>query len=153
MELILWRHAEARTATPDEEDAARELTGKGLRQARRIAAWLKPRMSGPYRILCSPTLRTQHTAMCLDGATETCPELGPESTARRALKASGWPAQQGTVILVGHRPGLNRLAALLMTGRESEWEMKKGAIWWFQSREPGEPAFLRMVLRPGDLGK
>ena len=30
------------------------------------------------------------------------------------LKAAGWPDADGTVILVGHRPGLNRLAALLM---------------------------------------
>lgn len=153
MELILWRHAEARPAAPGEDDAGRELTGKGMRQAKTMAAWLKPRLPRDYRLLASPTRRTRQTAACLNDAAEICAELGPEATARRALKASGWPAMDGTVILVGHRPGLNRLAALLMTGRESEWEMRKGAIWWFQSREPGEPAFLRMVLRPRDLGR
>jgi phosphohistidine phosphatase len=67
------------------------------------------------------------------------------------LQAAGWPEAEGTVILVGHRPGLNRLAALLMTGREREWEFKKGGIWWLQNRDEGEPAFLRAVIGPRDL--
>lgn len=153
MELILWRHAEARVAAPGEDDATRELTGKGLRQARAMAAWLAPRLPRGYRLLASPAQRTRQTAACLSAKAEICAELGPQAGARRALKASGWPAVDGAVVLVGHRPGLNRLAALLMTGREAEWEFRKGAIWWFQSREPGEPAFLRMVLRPRDLGR
>ena len=40
MELILWRHAEAEDGVPD---SARELTDKGLKQARVMAEWLKPR--------------------------------------------------------------------------------------------------------------
>lgn len=151
MELILWRHAEALVAAPGEDDAARELTGKGERQAKAMAAWLAPRLDKGYRLLASPTRRTRATAARLAADHEVATELGPDAGARRLLKLSGWPHERGTMVLVGHRPGLNRLASLLLTGRESEWEMKKGSIWWFQSREPGEPAFLRSVLRPRDL--
>jgi len=37
MELILWRHAEAE---PGEPDDARALTGKGHKQAWKMAEWL-----------------------------------------------------------------------------------------------------------------
>ena len=44
MELILWRHAEARDGTPD---STRELTGKGMRQAKSMAEWLDSRLVAP----------------------------------------------------------------------------------------------------------
>lgn len=151
MDLILWRHAEARPAREGEADAERELTGRGARQARLMAEWLAKRIEGRYDLLVSPALRTRQTAERLHHDFDICAELGTDSTARRMLKACGWPERPGTLILVGHRPGLNRLASLLMTGRESEWEMKKGSVWWFQSRGHGEPAALRAVMRPKDL--
>ena len=45
MDLLLWRHAEAVDGTPDH---LRELTPRGLKQARRMANWLdahKPKRS------------------------------------------------------------------------------------------------------------
>ena len=39
MDLILWRHTEAEDALPD---ATRELTGRGRKQAARMADWLNP---------------------------------------------------------------------------------------------------------------
>ena len=59
MELILWRHAEAEDGVPD---AARELTEKGLDQAKRMSAWLKLRLPENTLIIASPTRRTQQTA-------------------------------------------------------------------------------------------
>ena len=44
MELIFWRHADAEDAPPGGADAARALTGKGKKQARRMAAWLRKRL-------------------------------------------------------------------------------------------------------------
>ncbi len=148
MDLILWRHAEAEPGLPDAE---RALTGKGRKQAKHTAAWLKDRLMGRYLMLVSPTVRTRQTATALTDHFEVSEAVGPTSTPRRMLKAAGWPQADGMVILVGHRPGLNRLAALLMTGREREWEFKKGGIWWLQNRDDGEPAFLRAVLGPRDL--
>ena len=45
MELILWRHAEAEDGVPDGE---RALTKKGRKQARAVAAWLKPHSPGKH---------------------------------------------------------------------------------------------------------
>ena len=147
MDLILWRHAEAQ---PGEPDADRELTVKGRKQAKRMAASLKNRLSGRYQILASPTARTRQTAMTLTADYDVSEDIGPAATARGIVKAAGWPDGKGTVIVVGHRPGLNRAAALLITGREHEWEMKRGGLWWLQLRDEGEPAFLRAVMGPKD---
>ena len=62
MELILWRHAEALPARLGEDDALRELSAKGVRQAKAMAAWLAPRLGKNYRLLASPTRRTRETA-------------------------------------------------------------------------------------------
>lgn len=150
MDLILWRHAEAEPEAGDLPDEARELTPKGRKQAKRAAAWLKERLKGRYVLLSSPAVRTRQTAVELTNDFELIDEIGPDSTASRILKAAGWPAAKGTVIVVGHRPGLNRAAPLLMVGREREWEMKKGGLWWFQARD-GELPLLRAVASPKDL--
>jgi len=148
MDLILWRHGEAASGEPDAE---RELTPRGRKQARHAAAWLKDKLKGRYVLLASPTERTRQTALELTDDFELVKDLGPATTATRVLEAAGWPGKEGTVIVVGHRPALNRTASLLMTGREREWEMKKGGLWWFQTRQEGEPAFLRAVAGPKDL--
>src|SRR3989304_4024273 len=44
MELILWRHADAEEG---ERDLERKLTGKGRKQATRVARWLQHRL--PFR--------------------------------------------------------------------------------------------------------
>jgi len=43
MELILWRHAEAEIGEPD---LGRKLTGRGDKQARRVAEWLHAQLRG-----------------------------------------------------------------------------------------------------------
>ena len=148
MNLILWRHAEAESGGPDAE---RKLTGRGRKQSKRGAEWLKERLKGRYVLLVSPTARTRETAKALTGEFEESEDIGPEANGLRIVKASGWPEAKGTVIVVGHRPGLNRAAALLMSGREREWEIKKGGLWWFEARPEGEPAFVRAVLAPKDF--
>ena len=151
MELILWRHAEAEVRQPRQADGDRELTGQGRKQARKMAGWLRERLKGRYELLVSPAARTRQTAEALTETFGISEDLAPEATARRMLEASGWPDREGTLIVVGHRPGLNRLASLLITGRESEWEMKKGSVWWFQSRGSGESAFLRAVISTKEI--
>ena len=41
-------------------------------------------------------------------------------------------------------------AALLMTGHEAEWSIKKSGVWWFQSRTRGSDGqtVLRAVITP-----
>lgn len=145
MDLILWRHAEAEEGAPD---AARRLTKKGERQAEKMAEWLRVRIAQPARVLTSPAVRTRQTAEALSTEFETVEEIGIGSSARRILRATGWPNAAGTVIVVGHQPTLGQLAALLLSGMELDWHIKKGAVWWFQTQGGDTEPLLRAVLTP-----
>jgi phosphohistidine phosphatase len=148
MDLILWRHAEARDGAPD---SGRELTGKGQRQAKAMAAWLEPRLPKGTRVITSPATRCQQTAAAL-GEFEEVPAIGVGASAREVLKAAGWTEATGAVVLVGHQPTLGRVAALLLTGEEADWSVKKGGVWWFTSRHHnGEPEVVLQAVMSPDL--
>jgi phosphohistidine phosphatase len=132
MDLILWRHAEAEDGVPD---SARELTPHGLRQARAVAEWLTPRLPKTPRIIVSPTRRTRQTAEALTAKFEIAEELGPGASAKAVLGVAKWPDAKGTVVVVGHQPTLGETVALILCGEPVEWNMKKGAIWWFSHKE------------------
>lgn len=131
MDLLLWRHAEAVDGTPDH---SRELTERGLKQARRMAGWLDAHRPKRLRVLASPTVRTRQTASAFTDDFEIVPALGPDAGVSDMLAASGWPDASGATLIVGHQPGLGRLAALLLSGAEADWTIKKGALWWFTNR-------------------
>jgi phosphohistidine phosphatase len=152
MNVILWRHAEAEDEIGGTTDAARALTAKGEKQAHKMAAWLKDHIDGPLRVLVSPATRAQQTAQALDEEIETRTELAVGASATRILRVTGWPSAQGTVIVVGHQPTLGHLAALLLSGHEAAWHIKKGTIWWFETVQqgPGSVTRLRAVLNPRD---
>jgi len=147
MELILWRHADAENGSPDEE---RKLTGKGQKQAGRMARWLRKRLPEDAVVLVSPARRARETAEALGMKLDTVPDLGAGANARSVLKAAGWPEREGTVVVVGHQPTLGQAVALVLTGKEAEWSIKKGAIWWFESRERGD-LIVRAVIAPDML--
>ena len=148
MELILWRHAEAEDGFPDLE---RALTQKGLRQAQKTAEFLTPRLPDDVRILVSPATRTQQTAQALGRKFVTSTELSVHSSARRILAAVQWPACGGTTVVVGHQPCLGQVAALLISGREDSWSVRKGAIWWLWQRRPDADITIRTVIDPDCL--
>lgn len=137
-DLILWRHAEAEERRAGLADAGRRLTPKGERQAHDMAQWLKRRLPKNVRILVSPTERTQMTAHALGMPFEIEEGIGPDAAPAGLLKAAGWPDRGGSVLVVGHQPTLGRVAALLLSGEEADWAMKKGAAWWFAGRTDGE---------------
>jgi len=151
VQLILWRHAEAEDAN-GKDDLARELTKKGHRQAERMAKWLKPRLAGDWRILVSPSKRTLQTVAPLnhDFAVENA--VSTDASANGVLKAAGWPGNARDVVVVGHQPTLGEVAARLLASREGIG-VRKGAIWWFESRATGGKmnAVLRAVLSPDML--
>ena len=129
MDLLLWRHAEAEDGSPD---AARKLTKHGRDQARRVAAWLKPRLPKRCEILVSPAARAQETAAALDARFATAAEVGTGATASDLIAAAGWPDGPKAVLIVGHQPTLGRVAATLMTGSEADWHLAKGSVWWLR---------------------
>jgi len=156
MELLLWRHAEAVEAALGQPDLKRMLTKKGKSQARRIADWLRERRPAHLRILVSPAERCQQTARALALPYETEARLGTGADVADLLAAANWPRGQGTtggtVLLVGHQPTLGRLAALLLSGEEADWNVKKGAVWWFScAPQPGETRTVLKAVIGADL--
>ena len=147
MELILWRHADAEDGIPDAE---RKLTAKGLKQAARMAKWLRARIPDSAVVLASPAKRAQQTAQALTPDFKTVAELGLAASAEGVLRAAGWPDREGCVVVVGHQPTLGETAALALTGKKEPWSVKKGAVLWFVRRDDVAPARtqLRAVISP-----
>ncbi|MDR5757620.1 phosphohistidine phosphatase SixA [Caballeronia sp. LZ035] len=149
MNLILWRHAEAEDQAPS--DLARQLTSRGRKQAQSVARWLKARVGDDALLLASPATRTIQTAEAFGDRYRVVDALAPGNSAQAVLDAAGWPdGMAETVVVIGHQPTLGRLAALLMTGTETEWSVKKSGVWWFQSRTrlgDGQTV-LRAVINP-----
>ena len=149
MDLLLWRHAEAVDGSPDH---TRELTPRGLKQARRMARWLEDNRPRNLKVLVSPTLRTRQTATAFTDEFEIVSSLGPEGNVADILAATGWPEGNGAVLVVGHQPGLGRLCALLLSGSEADWTIKKGALWWFTNRvREGETQTVLRAVIPSEL--
>jgi phosphohistidine phosphatase len=152
MNLILWRHAEAEDGD-GKDDAARELTRKGRRQAERMAHWLRAHVDERWRVLASPALRTLQTVTPLGIPFEEDAAVGLEATPPGLLQAAGWPDANRDVLVVGHQPTLGQAAARLVGGGPGDIAVRKGAIWWFQTRdrEGRRETLLRAVLDPGLL--
>jgi phosphohistidine phosphatase len=147
MDLILWRHAEAADGTPD---LSRILTPKGMKQARDVAHWLRPRLPRQTRIIVSPARRALQTAKALTEDFEIVRDLAPGASLDAVLAAVRWPEQKGAVLVVGHQPTLGLVAAMLIAGEPMPWNIKKGAVWWLSHRLRGEQpqVVLRAVVSP-----
>ena len=147
MDLILWRHADA---APGSRDLARKLTGKGGKQAARVARWLLHRLPSKFAVLSSPARRARETADALGARYKIVERLAPGAAPGDILEACGWPSRKGAVVVVGHQPDLGRLAALLVSGAEGDWSVKKGGLWWLSSRERGgeTQVVVRAVIAP-----
>jgi phosphohistidine phosphatase len=149
MELVLWRHAEAE---PGEPDLGRRLTAKGLLQADRMGAWLEHRLPETCRILVSPADRAQQTARALKRKFRTVNELAPGASAQAVLTVANWPDSREPVLIVGHQPTLGEVASLLLAGRQAQWSIKKGGVWWLSSRvRDGSSSVTLKVAIPPDL--
>ena len=134
MDLLLWRHAEAEDGIPDSK---RKLTSRGEKQAQQMAAWIKSHAAQNLYIVASPARRCQQTAEALGQPFTTDPRLGAGSNVTDLLAAVDWPnggtGKHHTVLVIGHQPTLGRTAALLLSGSEADWSIKKGSVWWFSN--------------------
>ncbi len=134
MDLILWRHADARDGGPDLE---RPLTAKGVQQAERMAEWLLSRLPKATRILVSPAVRAIQTADALGRDYETVTEIAPGADGVHVLAAAGWPDAAGSVLVVGHQPTLGEAASLLLFGEARPMSLKKAGVLWLTNRVRG----------------
>jgi phosphohistidine phosphatase len=117
--LYLLRHAKSDRGDPALSDIDRPLAPRGRRDAPAMAAYLREHDYRPDLILCSPAARTRETLALLQ------PGLGPNIPAEYDRKLYlGSPdvllrrlrevdEAIANVLLIGHNPGLERLAAAL----------------------------------------
>ena len=117
MRVYLVQHGEAMLK---EQDPQRPLTQKGISDARRMAAFLKPLGLRVQALWHSKKLRAAETAELLakgfDVAGGLVPreDMGPDDDVRSLLESLA-PAGDD-LVLVGHMPFLARLAGALLAG-------------------------------------
>ncbi|WP_295520441.1 histidine phosphatase family protein [Limnohabitans sp. Rim8] len=150
MDLIVWRHAEAYEAEPDEDDMNRVLTSRGKKQAERMAVWLESQLPQGTRILSSPAVRAEQTVRALGRKYKVRDALSPGATVADILETAGWPDAKYPVLVVGHQPALGALMAQLLGMSESACGIRKGAVWWVRrrNREGQDQTLLQAVLCP-----
>jgi phosphohistidine phosphatase SixA len=149
-ELILLRHAEAVPIEASGDDMQRPLSPHGEQEAQAAGLWLAAHGRKPDRVLCSPSRRTDETArLCLsalDGA--PIPQMAAEiydASPGELLALLDQHGDAGTVMLVGHNPGIERLVALLVEGRSDEFRgMPPGALAVLHVNETLEPGSARL---------
>ena len=131
-ELILLRHAHAGSHTTGPDDRDRVLSEVGVQEARAAGAWLREQGLLPDRVLCSPSARTRGTLAA----------LGDIGGAPTTLEPAIYEASPGTLaglvdaqrdaerlLLVGHNPGMEQLAALMHSGQSGDYRgMPPGGI-------------------------
>ena len=131
-DLILLRHAHAEPATAGQDDRQRGLSATGQAEARAAGEWLRAHGLKPDRILYSDAARTR----------ETLEALGDVGGVQGREEASIYEASPGILaaladanrdaerlLLVGHNPGLEQLAALMHSGQSGDYRgMPPGGI-------------------------
>ena len=148
-ELILLRHAEALPANGG-NDRQRPLSDHGRREAQDAGAWLASHGAITQRVLCSPARRTTETAQLALAALPNPPAVQEaveiyDATPGELLALLDQHADAGTVMLVGHNPGIERLVALLVEGRSDEFRgMPPGGLAVLHLDGPLEPACARL---------
>jgi phosphohistidine phosphatase len=118
--LILFRHGKAEPESASGEDFDRCLAPRGVRESAEMGAHLADMGFLPDLVLVSPALRTRETWAAIE------PHL-PKAKARfedelyhadsGAVRADAERAGEavGTVMVVGHNPGLQELTVQLLT--------------------------------------
>jgi phosphohistidine phosphatase len=118
--LYLLRHAKSSWDDPDIDDFDRPLNKRGRKSAKAMAAYFREAGIAPATVLCSSSKRTRETLKYLAPALSDAPVLFD----RRVYEASyqtlliclaDLPADVDSVLLIGHNPGLERLALYLMS--------------------------------------
>ena len=123
-ELILLRHAHAESPAAGQDDRQRPLSAVGLDEARAAGEWLRTHDLRPDRVLCSPAERTRQTFAAL-GALD-CADVREEEAIYEAspgtlIALADAHGDARRLLLVGHNPGLEQLAALLHSGQTSDY--------------------------------
>jgi phosphohistidine phosphatase len=129
MEIYLLRHGIAEDRAADRADAARALTGEGIRKIEQAAAGMRQLGITVDLLLSSPLTRAHQTAEIVGAAIGMSvtldPMLAPGFDMRMLTSLLERQAVQ-RVMLVGHEPDLGLLASGLIGG--GQIELRKGGL-------------------------
>ncbi|WP_123770219.1 SixA phosphatase family protein [Vulcaniibacterium tengchongense] len=146
-ELILLRHAHAEPASAGQADLDRPLSAEGLAEAEAAGRWLAANKLVPDCVLCSPARRTRETleaVLAVIGYVDQRIEPAIyEATPGTLIALADAHGDAGRLMLVGHNPGLERLAALLHSGQSGDYRGMPPAGIAALSLPPGQ------ALEPG----
>jgi phosphohistidine phosphatase len=139
-QLFVLRHAKSSWDDPDVGDFDRPLAPRGQRDAARLAADLAVRGPVPELVLCSTARRTRETLAAVLVGVDEVPVVqfldalyGASSGELLALLRQV-PEATGSVLLVGHNPGLQELVLWLAgdgagaARRQAESKFPTGAL-------------------------
>lgn len=153
-QLWLLRHADAEPHGT-RPDADRELTARGVAQARAAGLALARLGAAFETVLFSPKARARQTAELASeqwseqarAALRSHPPLAGGFDVSQALAQLGGCGPDGRLLLVGHEPDLSRLVGELTGGQT---DLKKGglAVVRLESGVSGE---LAVLLRPREV--
>jgi phosphohistidine phosphatase len=118
MNLYLIQHG---LSLPEEKDPKRPLSPEGKEQTQKIAEFLKAAKIKVDCIWHSSKLRAIQTAQVISKSL-SCPEIHERNDLNPLDSVSKFPEEikslNKSLIIVGHLPFLEKLAALLLTGSE-----------------------------------
>jgi phosphohistidine phosphatase SixA len=126
-QLLILRHAKAVPWSPAAEDFPRKLTHAGREHAQKVATWMDENLDPPETILCSPSQRTRETLTPilasrpeLESVVHFVPQLyhATSSTIESLLDSAF--AKANRVLIVGHNPGFESLAAEVIHPRHHQ---------------------------------
>lgn len=140
-EVILLRHAHAENQAAGQSDSARELSGRGVAEAKDAGQWLRQQDLSGVTILCSPSVRTRQTLeYALGNVAATFEPRIYEATAGELDALIDEHEDAKRLMLVGHNPGFETLVALLATGQSGDFRgMPPAGIAWFEIDGTAEP--------------
>lgn len=124
-ELLLLRHAKSAWGDPGLADIDRPLANRGKKAAPMVGRLLDERGWLPDFAIVSPAKRTRQTWKCVAGELAAIPPVRfaeelYEATAETILSVvKETPPEVGRLLVVGHNPGLEDLAAML-SGKTSD---------------------------------
>ena len=117
--LYILRHAKAQQGEPGQDDHARALTLRGVADAEAMARYLRKSGARIDRVLVSTSARTVQTADLVLRELETPPRADYRDGLYLAEpgKILGMiqtlPVRTSALMVIGHNPGLEELAAML----------------------------------------
>ena len=118
--LILFRHGKAEPESASGEDFDRRLAARGVRESAAMAARLADLGFTPDVVLVSPAARTRETWAAAEphfpkADARFDPELYHADSGAIRREADRAGAYAGTVMVVGHNPGMQELTVRLLT--------------------------------------